>query len=57
MRYQEFISRAEAHDVLGYELSVAGIEDVLAGKLWARNINTPVPGAFIEGSRCGVIQR
>lgn len=34
-RYQEFISRAHDHSVLGYELSVASVEDVLAGKVWA----------------------
>jgi hypothetical protein len=34
-RYQEFISRAQTHTVLGYELSVASIEDVLLGKTWA----------------------
>jgi len=39
-RYQEFISRAEIHNVLGYELSVAGIEDVLAGKVWAYSDKT-----------------
>jgi len=39
-RYQEFISRAEVHDVLGYELAVAGIEDVLAGKMWAYSDKT-----------------
>ena len=39
-RYQEFISRAEVHVVLGYELSVAAIEDVLAGKVWAYSDKT-----------------
>ncbi len=34
-RYQDFIGRAEARDVLGYRMQVAGIEDVLAGKIWA----------------------
>lgn len=34
-RYQEFIPRAQLHNVLGYEMSVACIEDVLAGKVWA----------------------
>ena len=34
-RYQEFISRASAHTVLGYEMKVACIEDVLQGKIWA----------------------
>lgn len=34
-RYQDFIRRAEIKDVLGYELKVSSIEDVLQGKLWA----------------------
>jgi hypothetical protein len=39
-RYQEFISRAKVYDVLGYEMSVACIEDVLAGKVWAYSDET-----------------
>jgi hypothetical protein len=34
-RYQAFIPRAELHDVLGYQMVVACLEDVLAGKIWA----------------------
>lgn len=34
-RYQEFIPRSERRRVLGYELAVATVEDVLQGKLWA----------------------
>ena len=34
-RYQEFLSRAELRTVLGYELRVAAVEEVLQGKLWA----------------------
>jgi len=34
-RYQDFIPRAETRSVLGYEMKVAGIEDVLQGKIWA----------------------
>lgn len=34
-RYQEFISRATSHTVLGYEMNVASAEDVLQGKIWA----------------------
>ena len=34
-RYQEFISRAAGHTVLGYEMKVANVEDVLQGKVWA----------------------
>ncbi|HHS13322.1 MAG TPA: hypothetical protein ENN03_06080 [bacterium] len=39
-RYQEFISRAERHAVLGYEMSVACIQDVLRGKIWAYSDET-----------------
>jgi len=34
-RYQEFISRAELRNVLGYKMYVASLEDVLQGKVWA----------------------
>jgi len=34
-RYQDFISRAEIRNVLGYEMKVASVEDVLQGKIWA----------------------
>ena len=34
-RYQDFVSRAVTHTVLGYEMKVAAVEDVLQGKLWA----------------------
>ncbi len=34
-RYQEFIPRAELKDVLGYKMYVAGLDDVLQGKVWA----------------------
>jgi hypothetical protein len=34
-RYQEFISRASSKPVLGYEMKVASVEDVLSGKIWA----------------------
>jgi len=34
-RYQDFISRAELKDVLGYRMRVAKLEDVLQGKVWA----------------------
>jgi len=34
-RYQEFLGRAAAKDVLGYRMRVAALEDVLQGKLWA----------------------
>jgi hypothetical protein len=39
-RYQGFISRATVHTVLGYEMSVACIEDVLAGKVWTYSDET-----------------
>jgi hypothetical protein len=34
-RYQDFIIRAENHEVLGYEMKVADIKDVIQGKIWA----------------------
>lgn len=34
-RYQRFIPNATVRDVLGYEMKVASIEDVLQGKIWA----------------------
>ncbi len=34
-RYQNFIARAVIHSVLGYEMKVAIVEDVLQGKIWA----------------------
>jgi len=34
-RYQDFLSRAAAQTVLGYEMMVASLEDVLQGKIWA----------------------
>jgi hypothetical protein len=39
-RYQEFIPRAEVRDVLGYQMVVACLEDVLTGKLWAYSDET-----------------
>jgi len=34
-RYQAFIANATKKDVLGYQLKVASVEDVLNGKVWA----------------------
>jgi hypothetical protein len=34
-RYLDFINRATFRTVLGYKMRVAGIEDVLQGKVWA----------------------
>ena len=39
-RYQDFLQRAEPHDVLGYRMHVAAAEDVLTGKVWAWSDNT-----------------
>ncbi|MFH0938707.1 MAG: hypothetical protein V1899_05440 [Planctomycetota bacterium] len=39
-RYQEFIPRAERRNVLGYEMTVASLKDVLRGKLWAYSDET-----------------
>ncbi len=36
-RYQEFITRSEPMDVLGYRMKVAAVGDVLAGKIWAHS--------------------
>jgi hypothetical protein len=34
-RYQDFISDAAEHDVLGYKMRVATLENILRGKAWA----------------------
>ncbi len=34
-RYQAFISRAASRTVMGYDMKVAAVEDVLQGKIWA----------------------
>ena len=34
-RYQDFISRSQRREVLGYEMTVACLQDVLRGKIWA----------------------
>ena len=34
-RYQAFLSRGEAHELLGYTMVVARVDDVLQGKIWA----------------------
>ena len=34
-RYQQFMSDAEQRNVLGYEMRIAKLEDVLQGKVWA----------------------
>ena len=34
-RYQDFIGRATSQTVLGYQMRVAKVEDVLQGKIWA----------------------
>ena len=40
-RYGDFVERALVRDVLGLNLPVAGIEDVLQGKIWAASDPTP----------------
>ncbi len=35
VRYQAFIGSAAAQNILGYEMNVASIENVLQGKIWA----------------------
>ena len=34
-RYQDFLSRCDRQDVLGYSMSVASLQDILRGKVWA----------------------
>ena len=34
-RYQSFIASATMQEILGYEMKVASLENVLQGKLWA----------------------
>ena len=34
-RYQEFLRNATVREVLGYQMRVAALEDVLQGKIWA----------------------
>ncbi len=35
LRYQAFLAGAAQRDVLGYQMAVAALEDVLQGKIWA----------------------
>jgi hypothetical protein len=42
-RYQAFIARATTKKVLGYEMQVAALEDVLEGKVWAWLDSTGLP--------------
>jgi hypothetical protein len=39
-RYQDFVSRCQRRDVLGYQMAVACLEDVLRGKIWAYSDET-----------------
>ena len=39
-RYQDFILRCNVLEVLGYEMAVACLEDVLRGKIWAYSDKT-----------------
>jgi hypothetical protein len=34
-RYEDFVARAEPREILGVDLPVARVEDVLRGKVWA----------------------
>ncbi len=34
-RYQDFITRASVRNILGYQMFVASLEDILRGKIWA----------------------
>ena len=42
-KYQDFVARASRQMVLGYEVSVAALEDVLQGKVWAYSDPTRRP--------------
>lgn len=42
-RYQEFIGKEVEKNVLGYEIPVAALEDVLQGKIWAFEDTTRRP--------------
>ena len=39
-RYQDFIVRAATKAVMGYEMKIAALEDVLQGKIWAYSDET-----------------
>jgi len=39
-RYQSFISRASVRNVMGYEMKVASLPDILQGKIWAYSDET-----------------
>lgn len=39
-RYQDFVERAELREVLGYDMQVAALQDVVRGKLWAYSDST-----------------
>ncbi|MBI5723848.1 MAG: hypothetical protein HZA50_07820 [Planctomycetes bacterium] len=39
-RYQDFLPHREQRNVLGYTMSVAGLHDVLRGKVWAYSDET-----------------
>ncbi len=34
-RYQDFIKRASIKNIMGYQMNVASLEDVVTGKVWA----------------------
>lgn len=34
-RYQDFIEKASVRDLMGYQMNVASLEDVLTGRIWA----------------------
>jgi hypothetical protein len=39
-RYQDFLARSETRQVLGYTMSVASLQDILRGKVWAYSDET-----------------
>jgi len=47
-RYLAFLDRAEVRDVMDFQLSVARIEDVLQGKIWATLDRTRPPSEQLK---------
>ena len=47
-KYQDFIARASRQMILGYEVSVAALEDVLQGKVWAFSDPTRRPFGYAQ---------
>ena len=46
--YAAFVDRAQVREVLGLQLPVAAVEDVLQGKIWAAQEPTPRQSKHLE---------